>query len=87
MSYTIDFKPLALRQLADLNKHIRERVNLKIQMLAENPRPHGVKKLTGDEQTYRIRVGDYRVLYEIHDQILLILVVEIGHRRSIYRKK
>ena len=87
MSYTIDLKPLALRQLADLNKNIRERLNLKIQALAENPRPYGVKKLTGYEQTYRIRVGDYRVLYEIHDQILLILVVEVGHRGSIYRKK
>jgi len=87
MSYTIDFKPLALRQLADLNKNIRERLNLKIQMLAENPRPHGVKKLSGYEQTYRIRVGDYRVLYEIQDQILLILVVEVGHRGNIYRKK
>lgn len=87
MSYTIDFKPLALRQLADLNKNIRERLNLKIQTLAENPRPHGVKKLSGYEQTYRIRVGDYRVLYEIHDQILLILVVEVGHRGNIYRKK
>ena len=53
--------------------------------LADNPRPRGVEKLEGRENRYRIRVGDYRVIYEIHDEVLLVLVVRIGHRREVYR--
>ena len=53
--------------------------------LAENPRPHGIKKLVGEDDTYRIRVGAYRILYQIQDEILLVLVVKIAPRREAYR--
>ncbi len=53
-------------------------------MLSENPRPHGSKKLKGFENSYRIRVGDYRVIYEVHDDVLLVLIMKVGPRRNIY---
>lgn len=85
MAYLITFEPLALRQLGKLDKSIRTRLKPKIYALANQPRPPGVKKLRGYEQTYRLRVGDYRVVYEIHDDKLVILVVEVGPRDKIYR--
>jgi mRNA interferase RelE/StbE len=57
-----------------------------INSLAEEPRPAGAVKLTGSENLYRVRVGDYRVIYAVENDFLLVLVVEIGHRREIYRK-
>ncbi len=86
MAYSLKYLPIALRQLTKLDKAIQARLKPKIKALAENPRPHGVKKLQSYENTYRIRVGDYRVLYEIHDNILRVLVVEVGKRGGIYRK-
>lgn len=50
-----------------------------------HPRPHGCVKLTGTDNEWRIRVGAYRVIYEIHDQVLLIVLIDVGHRREIYR--
>lgn len=58
---------------------------MKIDELATSPRPNGVKKLKGKENTYRIRVGDYRILYEIFDDVLLVTVVKIGHRSKVYK--
>ena len=52
--------------------------------LADNPRPHGYKKLKG-EDAYRIRVGDYRIIYEIEDNIILVTVVSVGHRKDVYK--
>jgi mRNA interferase RelE/StbE len=63
----------------------RERIADASHGLADEPGPHGVKKLSG-RNAWRIRAGDYRVLYEIHDDRLVILVVDIGHRREIYRR-
>jgi len=82
----VDFEPAALHQFNKLNKNLQARLKPKIDALAKNPRPHGVKKLQGYENRYRIWVGDYRVLYEIHDNILLVLVVDVGKRGGIYRK-
>ncbi|OQY55339.1 MAG: type II toxin-antitoxin system RelE/ParE family toxin [Candidatus Parabeggiatoa sp. nov. 2] len=84
MAYSIGFEPIALRQLNKLDRNIQARLRPKILALAENPRPHGVKKLRGYENTYRIRVGDYRIVYEIHDNVLWILIVEVGHRSDVY---
>ena len=53
--------------------------------LAANPRPRGVKKLTGLDDLYRIRVADYRIVYQIQDDRLIVLVVRIGHRKDVYR--
>lgn len=87
MTYFLDFKPLALRQISKLNKDIQDRISSKIDALVDNPRPRGVIKLQGFENRYHIRVGDYHVIYEIHDNVLLVLVVEVVHRGGAYRKK
>jgi mRNA interferase RelE/StbE len=84
MTYSIEFKPSAQRQLARLHQAIVPRLQAKIDALAENPRPNGYKKLQGFQNRYRIRVGEYRVIYEIHDEILLVLIVKVGPRGDIY---
>lgn len=67
-----------------LKRLSQDRIIAAIRSLAEEPRPSGVKKLTGRE-AWRIRVGNYRIIYEIHDQALIVLVVSIGHRQDVYR--
>ncbi|RKZ58803.1 MAG: type II toxin-antitoxin system RelE/ParE family toxin [Candidatus Parabeggiatoa sp. nov. 3] len=84
MVYTIQYKPAASRQIAKLNKSIQARLKPKIKALANNPRPDGAKKLQGYENRYRIRVGDYRIIYEIWDNALVVVVTEVGHRSSVY---
>ncbi|WP_331001031.1 type II toxin-antitoxin system RelE/ParE family toxin [Nostoc commune] len=59
----------------------------KIDELAIEPRPNGVKKLQGGENTYRIRVGDYRVIYDIFDDVLLVNVIDVGHRSKVYKNE
>jgi mRNA interferase RelE/StbE len=78
--YRIEFKPSAARSLGKLPAQTRKRIAAKVNALAKNPRPPGVEKLSGAESLCRIRVGDYRIIYEIQDQVLLILVVKVGHR-------
>ncbi|MEM7699015.1 MAG: type II toxin-antitoxin system RelE/ParE family toxin [Verrucomicrobiota bacterium] len=56
-----------------------------VELLADDPRPDGCTKLTGSERAYRIRVGNYRVIYEVFDDTVLIEVVRVGHRRDVYR--
>jgi mRNA interferase RelE/StbE len=84
-SYNIEIKRSAAKELADLPKADRSRVITRIRALARDPRPVGSEKLSGQER-YRIRQGDYRILYEIHDLVLIVMVVKIGHRRDVYRK-
>ena len=83
MCYRIEFHPRARRELAKLPKMIAERIANAIDDLEFNPRPHGCKKLAGRD-AWRIRIGDYRVIYQIHDGRLFVLVVRIGHRSDIY---
>jgi len=85
LTYALIIERRAQRSLSRIAAQDRDRITGAIRGLADEPRPHGVKKLSGRD-AWRIRVGDYRVLYEIHDDLLLILVVDIGHRREIYRK-
>lgn len=66
-------------------KHVLRRVDAAILALADNPHPLGSKKLRGVEHLYRIRVGDFRVVYSVEDEPMVILVVHIGNRRDIYR--
>lgn len=73
------------RQLKRINRDDKKRILDKIQSLAENPRPHGFKELKGSENLFRVRVGDYRIIYEIQDKILLITILKIGNRREVYR--
>jgi mRNA interferase RelE/StbE len=83
--YTIEFRPAAARDFRKLSKHDQRRIGARIESLAVTPRPAGVKQLAASEKLYRIRVGDYRILYQILDRVLRVLVVEIGHRRDVYR--
>lgn len=83
--YTVEFTRKAARQFKKLSKNIQVRISSQIDKLSFDPRLPGSKKLTGQEEIYRIRVGDYRVLYKIEEDKLVILVVEVGHRREIYR--
>ena len=85
MAYAIQFKPAALRQLEKLPRDLQKRMASKIQALRDDPFPSGCKKLFGEPGTWRVRIGDYRVIYQVHRGVLLILVINIGHRREAYR--
>ena len=86
-TYRLEFTPGADQQLRKLPKQVQVRLRPHIDALAQNPRPSGIEKLKGEDNAYRLRVGDYRVLYEVQDKVLLVLVVKIGHRREVYRKR
>ncbi|MCY7374731.1 MAG: type II toxin-antitoxin system RelE/ParE family toxin [Pyrinomonadaceae bacterium] len=82
----MNFKPAALRQIQRLSKSDQKRISRKIETPADNPLPDGVKKLAGEEGFYRVRVGDYRIIYTIDGEKMIVLVITIGHRREIYRR-
>ena len=84
LRYRLQILPRVEGELAALPRDVRQRVDTRIQSLAVSPRPPGVEKLGGEEGLYRVRVGDYRVVYSIQDDVLLVLVVRIGHR-GVYR--
>jgi mRNA interferase RelE/StbE len=84
-AYTITILPSALRQLAELPRHEQKRINERIDRLAVDPRPPGVKKLKGESDLFRLRSGNYRIIYSIEDVRLIVLVIRIGHRRDVYR--
>ena len=86
MKYVVKFKPSAARSLRALNRADQIKVAAKINSLANNPRPTGVKNLEAKKSLYRVRMGDYRIIYQIKDNILVVLVVAIGHRKDIYNK-
>lgn len=76
-------RPAALRSLRKLDPQIRRRVQGAIALLAEDPRPPSAKKLKGRD-AFRVRVGNYRVIYTVEDDVLLVVVVTLGHRRDVY---
>ena len=82
--YRIQFKASAAKQRDGLDGDVKARIDAKIDALAENPRPAGAKKLKGSD-LWRVRAGDHRVIYSIADDVLIVLVVKVGHRREIYR--
>ena len=84
MAYTISILRKAQKELADLPMEAYERVRGAIYDLGEDPRPQGCRKLTGRDG-WRIRVGDYRLIYEIDDNRQAIIVLHVGHRRDVYR--
>lgn len=84
MTYRIEVSRRAAKAVTSLDKPLRRKILAAIDALSGNPRPGGCRKLA-DQDAWRIRVGDYRVIYEIHNQVLLVLVIDIGHRRDIYR--
>ncbi|MGO8792165.1 MAG: type II toxin-antitoxin system RelE family toxin [Terriglobia bacterium] len=85
MPYTIRFTPRAQRDFSALDRTIQQRLRRHIDRLGENPFPPGAKKLHAEEPYYRIRMGDYRVIYQVEARQLIIIVVKIGHRREVYR--
>jgi len=85
MPYTILFKPSAKRALDQLEGTTKKRVAAWIDALAANPFPSGVRKIAGEENAYRIRVGDYRVIYDVLHKKVIVLILRIGHRREVYR--
>jgi mRNA interferase RelE/StbE len=86
MSYTIITPKSVQKQLDGLPNDVYERIVVRIQQLAEDPRPDGVVKMKGTNDEYRIRVGDYHLRYEIDDENLIVLLLLCKHRRDVYRK-
>lgn len=82
--YRIEVRPAALRALRKLDRDVRPRIEGAIALLAEDPRPPASRPLRG-RPGYRVRVGDYRIIYTVEDEVLLIVVVTLGHRRDVYR--
>jgi len=85
MAYSILLTPPAERQLRALAESVQKRIVKQLKSLRENPRPQGVKKLAGEDDLYRIRQGDYRIIYMIREKELIVLVVKIGDHKEIYR--
>ncbi len=85
MAYRVDIGAAARRSLKRLPASLAGWLDTAIRRLAEDARPPGATKVSGLADTYRIRVGDYRIVYEVHDDVLVVLVIRIGHRREIYR--
>ena len=85
MKYKLFIEKAALKELSRIPSKEQSRIITSIENLTEVPRPPGVKKLTGRE-AWRIRIGNYRIIYEIQDDKLVVLIVHIGHRKDIYRK-
>ena len=85
MAYTVLLLPAAEREWRKLPPEIRTRVNRALLALEDTPRPHGLIKLSGSSNRWRIRVGDYRVIYHIDDAAREVTVLRIAHRRQVYR--
>ena len=83
-SYRLEVRRSAAKEIGDLPKADCQRIVAKIQLLASNPRPNGCEKLSGAEK-YRIRQGDYRILYEIDDSTKSVILVKVGNRKEVYR--
>ncbi|MEJ2870451.1 type II toxin-antitoxin system RelE/ParE family toxin [Actinomycetospora sp. OC33-EN08] len=86
MTYRIDLTRRAAKALDSVDTPQRRRILAVIDQLSADPRPPSCRKLTGRDDQWRVRAGDYRVIYEVHGDRLLVLVVEIGHRSEVYRR-
>lgn len=82
-AYRIELRPAAVRALRKLDPQVRRRVQGAIALLAQEPRPPGARALQG-RLGLRVRVGDYRIIYTVEDDVLLVVVVRLGHRRDVY---
>jgi mRNA interferase RelE/StbE len=83
--YRVQYLPAARKSLAGLPRVAQQRIIAQVDGLADDPRPPRVRKLVGFADRYRIRVGDYRVIYRIQDDVLLVLILGVDHRRDAYR--
>ena len=82
--YQVRVERAAVKSLARISEPWQSKLQIALRQLAANPRPPGARKLSGRD-AWRVRVANYRIIYEIHDTVLVVLVVDIGHRRDIYR--
>ncbi|MEC4985111.1 MAG: type II toxin-antitoxin system RelE/ParE family toxin [Oscillatoria sp. PMC 1068.18] len=85
-NYQIIFSPQARKAFQKLPQKVQQRLDAKIILLAENPRPPGVVALQGSLGILRLRVGNYRVIYQVEDERLLVIVIKVAHRRDVYRR-
>lgn len=85
MTYRITLAPSASRQLRKFDPQVRRRIQAALELLSSDPRPPAATQLVGGGGEWRVRTGDYRIVYEIEDDELLVLVLPVGHRREIYR--
>jgi len=86
MSYRIAITRAAAKQVKALPKSARQRVRAAVEALADEPRPHGLKTLDSKKKVYRVRAGSYRVVYQIQDARLVVLVVRVGDRKEVYKR-
>jgi mRNA interferase RelE/StbE len=87
VTYRITLAPPAARQLRKFDPQVRRRIQAALELLATEPRPPAATRLVGGAGEWRIRTGDHRIIYEIHDDQLLVLVLRVGHRRDVYRSR
>jgi mRNA interferase RelE/StbE len=85
VSYKIIWKKSAVKELKSIPKKNISQILSEVEILENNPYPHGVKKISGSDHTYRIRIGDYRVIYSILNKILTIEIIRVGHRKEVYK--
>lgn len=84
MTYRVELTTAAARQVRKLPRPARDRILSAVADLSDEPRPHGARKLVGEQTAWRIRIGDYRVIYDVHDDVLTVMVVRAAHRREVY---
>ena len=84
-TYEVRLARRAARALSALQRREQQRIRAALDLLARNPRPPNCIAMKGEDSVYRVRVGDYRIVYEVLDNVLLVHVVRIGHRREVYR--
>ncbi|MBG6059455.1 mRNA interferase RelE/StbE [Cryobacterium sp. MP_M5] len=87
MTYSVRIAPAAERQLRKFDPPVRRRIQAAIELLAGDPRPPKAIQLVGGSGEWRVRTGDYRIIYEIHDEQLIVLVLRLGRRREIYETR
>ncbi len=85
MKYKLEVKPSVLKTLEKIDPIYRQKIRDKIRLLSSEPRHYGSIKLSGEENAYRTRVGKYRIIYEIYDLKVLVCVVNVDHRKDVYR--
>lgn len=86
MAHRIEVSPAAARQLKKIDRRVLPRIVEKIDSLASEPRPHGCEKLSGYDSLYRVRVGEYRIVYGVEDRLVLVAVLKVGNRSEIYQR-
>ncbi len=87
MAFTVVLKPAAVRDLRKLPEDVRRRIAVRIDALATDPTPAGIEPLKGERDCFRLRVGEYRILYQIERKADAVLIARIRHRREIYRRR